>query len=263
MIFNRIRGTAGTALQLQNLFYVCYSCRVRHDLSTATIRELPVDERPREKLLARGPSALSDSELIAILLRTGTKGINAIALADRLLRQFGSFAALARTPVQELAKIHGVGSAKAIQLAASFALGSRLARERFFGKTVDSPAAIEELLGPEMRLLDRESLQAVLLDTKQRLLSVQEISKGSLNESLAHPREIFKPCITQSANAFVLVHNHPSGDPSPSEADLRLTRRLLEAARVLQISLLDHVIIGLPRPGGSGYYSFKEAGVIT
>jgi DNA repair protein RadC len=234
-----------------------------NDLSSPTIHELPIDQRPREKLLTRGPAALSDTELIAILLRTGTKGLNAIALADRLLQQFGSFAALARAPVQELAKTHGVGSAKAIQLAASFALGSRLARERFAGRMVDSPAAIEELLGPEMRLLDRESLRAVLLDTKQRLLSVQEISKGSLNESLAHPREIFKPCIAQSANAFILVHNHPSGDPSPSEADLRLTRRLVEAARVLQISLIDHVIIGLPQPGGSGYFSFKEAGVIA
>jgi DNA repair protein RadC len=233
------------------------------DLSTPTIHELPIDQRPREKLLTRGPAALSDAELIAILLRTGTKGLNAIALADRLLQQFGSFAALARAPVQELAKIHGVGSAKAIQLAASFALGSRLARERFAGRMVDSPAAIEELLGPEMRLLDRESLRAVLLDTKQRLLSVQEISKGSLNESLAHPREIFKPCIAQSANAFILVHNHPSGDPSPSEADLRLTRRLVEAARVLQIPLVDHVIIGLPQPGGSGYFSYNEAGVIA
>jgi len=231
-------------------------------VNPSTIRELPVDERPREKLLARGPGALSDAELVAILLRTGTKGVNAIALAERILLKFGSFAAMARAPVEELAKIHGVGSAKAIQLAASFALGSRLARERFAAKIVDSPGAIEELVGPEMRLLDRESLRAVLLDTKQRLLSIQEISKGSLNESLAHPREIFKPCIAHSAHAFVLVHNHPSGDPSPSEADLRLTRRLVEAARILQISLVDHVIIGLPRPGGSGYFSFKEAGVI-
>jgi DNA repair protein RadC len=242
---------------------VFYFMVVPHDLLTPTIRELPIDKRPREKLLTSGPDTLSDAELIAILLRTGTKGVNAIALADRVLQEFGSFAALARAPVQELAKIHGIGTTKAIQLAASFALGARLARERFAARTIDSPAAVEELLGPEMRLLDRESLRTVLLDTRQRLLSIQEISKGSLNESLAHPREIFKPCIAQSANAFILVHNHPSGDPSPSEADLRLTRRLVEAARVLQISFVDHVIIGLPQPGRSGYFSLKESGVIS
>jgi len=227
-----------------------------------TIHELPSEQRPREKLLRHGPGSLTDAELVAILLRTGTKGLNAIALAEKILQRFGSFAAVARASVQELAKVHGVGFTKAIQLAASFALGVRLAQERFTACTVDSPGIIEELLGPELRLLDRESLRVVLLDAKQRLLTIQEISKGSLNESLAHPREIFKPAITHSAYSIVLVHNHPSGDPSPSDADLRLTRRLVEAARILQLTLLDHVIIGLPQPGRSGYFSFKEAGVI-
>jgi len=232
------------------------------DTPGLTIHELPAEQRPREKLLNRGPAALTDAELIAILLRTGTKGVNAIALADQVLQRFGSFAAVARAPVQELAKVHGIGLTKAIQLAASFALGVRLAQERFATSTVDSPTVIEDLLGPELRLLDRESLRVVLLDAKQRLLTIQEISRGSLNESLAHPREIFKPAIAHSAYSFMLVHNHPSGDPSPSEADLRLTRRLVEAARILQVTLLDHVIIGLPLPGRCGYFSFKEAGVI-
>ena len=234
-----------------------------NDFPSLTIHELPSEQRPREKLLNRGPGSLSDAELVAILLRTGTKGVNAIALAEKILLQFGSFAGVARASVQELAKIHGVGLTKAIQLAASFALGARLAQERFAAQTVDSPAIIEDLLGPELRLLDRESLRVVLLDAKQRLLTIQEISRGSLNESLAHPREIFKPAIAHSAYSFILVHNHPSGDPSPSEADLRLTRRLAEAARILQVTLLDHVIIGLPQPGRSGYFSFKEAGVIA
>jgi DNA repair protein RadC len=227
-----------------------------------TIHELPAEQRPREKLLSRGPGSLTDAELMAILLRTGTKGVNAIALAERIIERFGSFAAVARASVHELAKVHGVGLTKAIQLAASFALGVRLAQERFAASIVDSPATIEDLLGPELRLLDRESLRVVLLDTKQRLLTIQEMSKGSLNESLAHPREIFKPAIAHSAYSFILVHNHPSGDPTPSEADLRLTRRLVEAARILQVNLLDHVIIGLPQPNRSGYFSFKEAGVI-
>jgi DNA repair protein RadC len=228
-----------------------------------TIHELPLRERPREKLLSRGVSALSDAELIAILLRTGTRGANVIALAEQLLQRFGSFANLARTPVLELAKVKGIGLAKGIQLAASFALGARLAAERIENEPIDSPQAIYELLGPDMRLLDRESLRAVLLDAKQRLIVVQEISRGTLNESLAHPREIFKAAIIHSAFSFILVHNHPSGDPSPSEADVRLTRRIAEASRILQITLHDHVIVGVPQNGNFGYFSFKEAGVIA
>jgi DNA repair protein RadC len=227
-----------------------------------TIHEMPSEERPREKLLSRGVSALSDAELIAILLRTGTRGANAIALAEQLLQRFGSFANLARTPVLELAKVRGIGLAKGIQLAASFAVGARLASERIRNEPIDNPQTIHDLLGPEMRLLDRESLRAVLLDAKQRLVVVQEISRGTLNESLAHPREIFKAAITHSAFSFILVHNHPSGDPSPSEADARLTRRVADASRILQITLHDHVIIGAPQDGNRGYFSFKEAGLI-
>jgi DNA repair protein RadC len=232
-------------------------------MSDWTIHELPIQERPREKLLSRGVSALRDAELIAILLRTGTRGTNAIALAESLLQKFGSFAHLARTPVLELAKIRGIGLAKGIQLTASFAVGARLAAERTRNEPVDNPQTIYDLLGPEMRLLDRESLRVVLLDAKQRLITVQEISRGTLNESLAHPREIFKAAITHSAFSFVLAHNHPSGDPSPSEADTRLTRRVAEASRILQITLHDHVIIGAPLNGNCGYFSFKEAGVIA
>jgi DNA repair protein RadC len=227
-----------------------------------TIQELPLQERPREKLLSRGVSALSDAELIAILLRTGTRGANVIVVAEQLLQRFGSFAGLARAPVLELAKVKGIGLAKGIQLAASFAVGARLAAERIRNEPIDNPQTVYDLLGPEMRLLDRESLRAVLLDAKQRLITVQEISVGTLSESLAHPREIFKAAITHSAFSFILAHNHPSGDPSPSEADGRLTRRVAEASRILQITLHDHVIIGTPQNGSNGYFSFKEAGVI-
>jgi DNA repair protein RadC len=246
---------------LAPLFTTYYSYVLR--MLDCTIHELPLQARPREKLLSRGVSALSDAELIAILLRTGTRGANVIALAEQLLQRFGSFASLAKTPVRELAKVKGIGLAKGIQLAASFAVGARLAAERISGEPVDNPQMVYDLLGPEMRLLDRESLRAVLLDAKQRLITVQEISLGTLNESLAHPREIFEAAITHSAFSFILVHNHPSGDPSPSEADGRLTRRVAEASRILQITLHDHVIIGTPQNGGCGYFSFKEAGVIA
>jgi DNA repair protein RadC len=148
-------------------------------------------------------------------------------------------------------------------LAAAFGLGTRLAAEQIISEPLNHPEAIYQLLGAEMRLLDRESLRVVLLDTRFRLIAISEVSKGTLNESLAHPREIFKPAISHSAYAFVLVHNHPSGDPAPSDADLRLTRRIEECARMLQIQFLDHLVVGSPQQNRPGYFSFKEAGILA
>ncbi len=231
-------------------------------MATLRIHELPEQERPREKLAAHGAGALSDSELIAILLRTGLPGANAVDVARQLLAKYQSLGGLARCTVAELAKVKGVGPAKAVQLAAAFGLASRLARETLTRQRLDTPELIYDLLGAEMRALTRESLRVVLLDTKFQLLRVEEISHGSLNESVAHPREIFRPAITYAAFAIILVHNHPSGDPAPSDADLRLTRRLNEAAELLQIRFLDHVIIGSGDNGRRPYFSFREAGVI-
>ena len=227
-----------------------------------TIQELPTQDRPREKLLARGIDSLTDAEILAILLRTGISGKNAVALAQDLIAQYGSLTQLARAPAHELAGHRGIGQAKAVQLAAAFGLGARLAREQAFGGVLDTPELIYQLLWQEFRLLDRESLRVVLLDTRYRLIAVREVSRGTLNESLAHPREIFKPAITHSAYAFVLAHNHPSGDPSPSDADLRLTRKVREAACLLQIQMLDHLICGIAGNGKPGYFSFKEAGLL-
>ena len=148
--------------------------------------------------------------------------------------------------MKELAAIKGIGMAKAVQLAAAFGLGSRLAQEKLARSKIDSPQLVYDLLGAEMRALNRESLRVMLLDTRYHLLRMEEISLGSVNESIAHPREIFRPAIIHSAYAVIVVHNHPSGDPTPSEADHRLTRRLAEAAQLLQIQLCDHVIIGSP-----------------
>jgi len=228
-----------------------------------TIHELPPEDRPREKLALRGADALSDSELIAILLRTGVQGANAIEVARQLLARYGSLGGLARCSVKELAGIKGVGPAKAVQLAAAFGLGARLARETASRVKIDQPDLVYELLGPEMRALSKESLRVVLLDTRYQLMRVEEISLGSLDQSIAHPREIFRPALIYSAFAVIVAHNHPSGDPTPSEADRRLTRRLKEAAELLQITLLDHVIIGAPGCGGRpGYVSFKELGLL-
>jgi DNA repair protein RadC len=230
--------------------------------SPSRIREMPQEERPREKLAAHGASALTDPELIAILLRTGIAGANAIEVARELLKRHGSLRELSRCGVDELAKVPGVGFTKAVQLAAAFDLGNRLARETLANQKIDSPELVNELVGGEMRMLRTEAMRVILLDTRYRLIRVEEISTGSVNESIAHPREIFRPALIASAYAVIVVHNHPSGDPSPSQADHNLTRRLAEAAELMQIKLLDHIIIGAHGANSSGYFSFKEAGVL-
>ena len=226
------------------------------------IRELPKGERPRERLAERGAGALSEAELIAILLSTGRPGANAIEVARHLVKKYGSLGRLSRCSVRELREIKGVGPAKAAQLAAAFGLGHRLAKENFADRRIEAPQEVYELLGFEMRSLHKESLRIVLLDTRYHLVRIEEISLGSLNESIAHPRDIFRPALIHSAYAVIVVHNHPSGDPSPSQADHALTRRLREAADLLQIRLLDHVIIGAPAEDRLPYFSFKEMGAL-
>jgi DNA repair protein RadC len=231
-------------------------------MSQLKIREMPEEERPREKLLARGADALTNPELIAILLRTGVPGTNVVEVARKLLEQYKSLVGLSRCSVKELAKIKGIGRTKALELVAAFNLGNRLAQEKLSQQKLDSPERIHELLAGEMRMLRRESLRIVLLDTRYHLIHVEPISTGSINESIAHPREVFRPALVYSAHAVIVVHNHPSGDASPSQSDHSLTRRLSEAAELLQIKLLDHIIIGAPAEGSPGYFSFKEAGVL-
>jgi len=230
--------------------------------ATLKIGELPAEERPREKLLARGPTALIDPELIAILLGSGVRGANAIEVARQLLEKYQSLTGLSRCTVDELKKIRGIGKAKAMHLVAAFQLGRRLANERLARQKLDSPELVYELLEAEMRALHKESLRVILLDTRYHHLGTEQVSLGSVNESIAHPRDVFRPAMLASAYAVIVVHNHPSGDPSPSQSDHSLTRRLAEAAELLQIKLLDHVIIGAPAEGRQPYFSFKEAGVL-
>jgi DNA repair protein RadC len=231
-------------------------------MSQIKIREMPPDERPREKLAAHGASALTDPELIAILLRTGITGMNAVEVGRELLNRYGTLGGLSRCTVDELKKIPGVGFTKAVLLAAAFDLGRRIARETLSTQKIDSPELVNELIGPEMRRLRKESLRVILLDTRYHLIRVEEVSIGSVNESIAHPRDIFRPAVVSSAYAVIVAHNHPSGDSSPSQTDHSLTRRLAEAAELLQIKLLDHIIIGAPSDQSPGYFSFKEAGVL-
>jgi len=205
---------------------------------------------------------LTDAEILAILIRTGTRGSNAVQLAHRLLERYGSLAQIARASVSELAHLKGMGSAKAIQLTAAFAIGTRLAAEEFGAEPLDSPIAIHRLLAHELRMLDRESLRTVLLDTRYRLIAVQEVSKGTLNESLAHPREIFKPAITFSAYAIVVVHNTPRATRVPAKP-ISVSPVDWPRRRNCFRSPCSTVIIGAGQTRQPGYFSFKEAGLIA
>lgn len=223
-----------------------------------TIRDLPEEVRPRERLLSEGAKNLSTTELLAIIIRTGTSALTAIQVSDLLLKHFGNLDLIAQAEIEEISVIKGIGQTKAIQIKAALELGTRLltlkARER---KGVRSAGDIFDLLNPTMRYLDREHFKAVLLDTKNQVLKVKDISIGSLNASIVHPRELFKAAIKVSSAAIILAHNHPSGDPSPSPEDLEITKRLWEGGQILGIKILDHIIIGDNR-----YVSLKEKKII-
>lgn len=225
-------------------------------------RELPEEELPRERLLRHGAGILTDAELLAIFLRTGKAGLDVLTLAKSLIREWGTLRRLAGCTPQELAKVSGIGPAKAAELKAAFEMGRRMARPEEEKPRIDRAGVIHALLAPEMQELPHESLRILLLDTRHGLLDVREVSSGSLNESIAHPREIFRPAIAAGAYAVAVAHNHPSGDPQPSEADRRLTRRLAEAGTLLQMPLVDHVIIGARRGELPPYFSFREAGLL-
>jgi DNA repair protein RadC len=223
---------------------------------------MPFNERPREKLAQLGPAALDNPELMALFISTGTKGRSAIDIGRSLIRKYGSMSALGGLPVSELAKEHGLGMAKASKLAAAFELGCRVAREQLQNVPLDTPQLIEDFFGPQLRHLTQEHVVVAVLDTRLRHAGTNVVSVGSVSESSAHPREILRPVITRGAHGFILIHNHPSGDPSPSRADEIVTRRLVDAAALMQVQFLDHVIIGRPSPGRAGYYSFREAGLV-
>jgi DNA repair protein RadC len=226
------------------------------------IKDLPGSERPRERLAEQGAEALRNSELIAILLRTGLKGMSALQIAEQLLQKFESLDRLARASLDELQETRGIGRDKAIALKSAFTLAQRMAQEiRRDSPLLDTPEQIADLLREENRLYEVEQFQVVLLNTRRKLLRVERVSQGTLDTILVHPREVFKLAIAGSASAIVLVHNHPSGDPSPSEADIKVTRDLIRAGQLLKIEVLDHIILGRrthERP--KDYVSLRELG---
>lgn len=220
------------------------------------IRDLPAGERPRERMEQYGPTALSNAELLAILLRVGVKGESAIRLAERLLSHFGSLAGIAKARIPQLSELPGVGLAKACQVKAAFELGKRLATSTEDARpVVSSTADAVALVMEDLRYREQECMAAILLDVRNQVIRVPIITIGTLTASPAHPREIFREAITHGAHSIIVVHNHPSGDPSPSPQDLDLTSRLVKAGEVNGIAVNDHIIIG-----GGRYVSLKVAG---
>ena len=229
------------------------------------IHDLPEADRPRERLLRLGAKALSDAELLAIFINTGSKGENAIQVAQRLLATYGnSLREISRREGADLIReVKSLGPAKAAHLAAAFELGRRAEKERVIESPLDSPDRVYELVGAEMQSFTREVLRVVLLNTRLSWMRHDDVFTGGLNETMAHPREILRQVLLHSAYAFIVVHNHPSGDPTPSEADRRLTRNLREAAEVMKVQFFDHIIIGAPSESRSQpYFSFREAGMV-
>src|SRR5208283_1875124 len=226
------------------------------------LKDQPVSERPRERLAALGADALSHAELIAILLRTGLKGTNAVEIGKQLIQKYGTLQALARVSIADLQQAKGIGRDKAVTLVAAFALARKMAKDlQRESPVLDNPEAIVQLLREQNLVMNVETLQVLLLNTRRRLIRVEDISHGTLDTLLVHPREVFKAAIAANAAAIVLAHNHPSGDPTPSEADIKVTRDLIRAGQLLKIEVLDHVIIGRATPERpKDYASLRELG---
>ena len=221
------------------------------------IRDLPADMRPRERLIYAGPAALSAAELLAIILRVGNRGENVVRFAERLLTEHGGVAGLGQASLDELCAVHGMGAAKAAQIKAALELGKRLLvsspQER---PQIHSPADIANLVMLEMGLLEQEHLRTILLDTKNYVTRIANVYVGSLNAAVIRVGEIFREAVRANSASIVVVHNHPSGDPTPSPEDVRVTQMIVEAGKLLDIAVLDHVVIGRNR-----YVSLKERGL--
>jgi DNA repair protein RadC len=231
-------------------------------IGNTRIQDIPLNQRPREKMAQYGASSLNNAELLSLFVATGNRGRSSIDIGRSLLNKYGGLSALGSMPAGILAQEAGIGPARAAALAAAYELGARVAREQINSATLDRPEEIYQYFAPQLQHLCHEQVIVVCLDTRLRHMSTTVVSLGTVNEAQAHPREILRPVITRAAFAFILIHNHPSGDPSPSGADMRITRLIVEAAELMQIRLIDHIIIGRAEQGRQPYFSFKESGQI-
>ena len=224
---------------------------------TVMVRDLPKEERPREKLIQRGAASLSDTELLAILLRTGTSSVSVLHLAEEVLAKYQDkgLVSIMNISPQEIASVHGVGLAKAATIVAAVELGRRLStRAAQKLEKIEGPEDVARYASPLLRFEQKEHFLVMLLDVRNRVLAMPTISIGSLTASVAHPREIFREAIRYSAANMILIHNHPSGDPTPSREDIRLTKQMMKAGEIMGIPVLDHIIIA-----GDRFLSLKEA----
>lgn len=222
------------------------------------ITDLPCNERPRERIIRYGAAGLSNSELLAVVLRCGTKSENIINLCNRLLKETGGLNGLFDLSSEEFMKIRGIGAAKAAQLLSIAELTKRFKSFKSGDEIkIKSPGDAADILMEEMRYLKEEHLKVILLNTKNIVISIKDVSIGSLNSSIVHPREVFIEAIKKSSASILICHNHPSGDPTPSNEDIGITRRLKECSKILGIVMLDHLIIG-----NGTYISLKEKGIL-
>lgn len=221
-----------------------------------TIHDLPVEERPRERLQKYGAESLSSQEIIALILGRGISGESVIVTAQRLIKQFGSLRGIAGASVEELSQVRGIGLAKAAQLKAAFELANRMENPAASKPVIKKPEDVAGLIRGRLKDKKKEYFLAILLDTRSCLIKIAEISVGSLDSSIVHPREVFKEAISASAASIIFSHNHPSGDLTPSEDDIMLTKRLAEVGEIVGIEVLDHIIIG-----DNKYLSLKREGL--
>ena len=232
---------------------------------TSRIKDMLASERPQERLEKLGVQALSDAELLAMILRSGPKGIDVLTMSRQLLDEATSLVNLLRWSADDFQKIHGIGKVKALQLIAVMDFAKRILKEDDSGATIfDNPEVVANHFRTVIAGEEIERFWTLCLDRKNRLIRRVEVTKGTATSSLAHPREVFRDAIRLSSAAVIVAHNHPSGDPAPSRADIQVTRQLREAAKVIGIDLLDHVVLGnkTKDPQGLGFYSFNEAGLI-
>ncbi len=218
---------------------------------------MPEEMRPREKLTLKGEKNLDDAELLAIILGQGTRELSALELAQQLIYKYKSLRHLKDASLEELLEEKGIGPAKAVSVKAAIEMGRRMAQDSQMKTQIKSPDDVKNMIMEEMRYFDREHFRVIYLDRKGGMLEMQDISVGGLHSSIVHPREVFKVAVKKSAASLILVHNHPSGDPTPSQEDVEITRRLIEAGNIMGITVLDHIVIG-----DNTYCSLKSKGLI-
>jgi len=226
--------------------------------SSFTVRDLPRQERPRERLQKFGPEALSAQELLALVIGRGIPKKSVMSIAQELLVRFGNVRAISQATIEELSQIKGIGLAKAAQLKACFELGKREELEpELKNFDIKDPEAVVKAIRASIKDKAKEHFKLILLNPRNKIIGISTISIGTLNASLVHPREVFKDAITHSAASVVLAHNHPSGDPEPSEDDIKITKKLVESGKILGIEVLDHIIIAK-----NGFKSLANEGLI-